>query len=145
MSLLHLQDNKTFHNNSTIWLERHSIHKFKCTDPEYIMDANTRSLPRKTFSRLSLFCQALHTHGGWSGAQSIYQARQFMVEAARSLSQSTKVVDRTCGHPENGVSWNGPSVSTNLWHVIKKSSARGSIVPLRHILSGVNSIRPISG
>lgn len=53
-------------------------------------------------------------------------------ESPWTSSQSTgEMVDRTCGHPENGVSWSKPSVSTNLWHVIKKSIATKSPASLQ--------------
>lgn len=47
--------------------------------------------PEKTFSRLSLFFPTLRARRGMACAgRSIYQARQFMVEAAWSLSQSSE-------------------------------------------------------
>ena len=71
----------------------------------------------------------LRTRIGCPVSRSIYQARQFTKELPWSSSWSIEVADRTCGHPENKVSWSRPSVSTNLWQVIKKSS-----ISLRHIL-----------
>ena len=49
MSLLHLQDNKTFHNNSTIWLEKHSIHKFKCYRPRIYYGRKYEKFAEKNF------------------------------------------------------------------------------------------------
>lgn len=88
-----------------------------------------RFTPSRGFDELSRL--VLRTRTGCPVSRSIYQARQFTKEPPWSSSQSTEVVDRTCGHPENGVSWSRPSVSTNLWHVIKKSSVYDKAVSPR--------------